>query len=914
MSVVSAVVYYGQQNLDRFNSMAEYWRRAMLPDERERTFFLSAGERHVKFADPDTAEKFRGQCWKLSRPDMMSRNLVERMLGMINKEGIQLHIVCGGEDGPDPLAPLRLLADLRKRVSPVVVTAFFYMMVDDTAASMKAQRLLAEQLENQTGSWTLYLLSRRNEIGALLPRFDMDRALTCEILLHVRGLRSVGQRRVYTLGYKSLNAFDSELTTLREIALREAAREVHDGAIHNVDAWQVLFPGERHWQRFLTISDAWRSRFPRADYTSDEDAWQALVPDSANWKKLPAVDAPEFANTASVKEQIRKYLDRVAAAWLRTPNPSQLDNARILAGLRGKEDVDRVMSSVAEFISANTPEEELTRKIDMFCDLLVEQVYLQLCGMLNGTTFPEAEVLIPVIRALEQMSEDKIPMPRLMEAKLGLGQRILPGIARWEKLFQERCAEAAVQYAAYQRMQLVQRMARVLREKFAGEIRLFLQQLKKSDDFNKAINSLRAHDMDEEALKQKYSGYWDDVKIAVRNRQGTLSWPYGPYAGTSDLHQEADVYSSEAVRALVKCRQKIAADLPLEPGEQEKWIREAESFQSDHLRQRIGKESKDLHEEQSAGYSSSFIKAIREMNPGEHDMDEFLNHYLEGGAKMLCMIHLSHTIPNARNYFVDGALGDGEWVREHYEDVLMVQNDNIERIDLFPVEETLSQLLNMQDNNVFGDEETQETAAGTQMTVPDEADVSDEAWYSDEETADADDRRMPEAAAEAEAEAGTGTQVEKITPEKKGQSVWIHWPVPTDPHCGPARIRVVNNGKSQMVLNDSKADVSDLLEAGRNQVEVLYKGQLFARGVVLARLTPLRYSVRTSQKGTTLQLRVPAGARFVLKDETPRSTVVYPIGRTENGVYEQLKLGSRVSVAEIPAKAETGPRFELIRE
>ena len=916
MAAVSVVIFYGQKNLDRFNGMAEYWRRAMLPEELKRTFFLSATDKHMAIEDAKTAELFREQCRRLKRPDEISSRLIETMLSMVTTEGIQLHVVCGGDDAWDPGAPLRMIARLRSAVKPTVVTPYIYMMAEESVRAQQQQRAFAQALKEQLTGYSFYLLSRKNEVGRLLNRFDMDRALTCEILLRMRGNRQTHQAgaHIYTLGYKSLNAFDGELEMLRRICLRDAALEQHREAIHNVDAWRMLMPSGEEWKRFFHVSDDWRGRYePQKKCDINLEAWHSALPDTVGWEQIPPVDAPDMGNSADVQERVRQYLTAYAKGWVKRCNEQQLENMRILGGMKGQESGSRMMKCVSDFYGANMSDGAIKRKIEIFCDVLVQQFSLQLCGLLNASKYPDG-VVNAVIAALDKLALENVARPSVMDPKVGMIDKVRHGMDGWKKYLQQLAMDASARYHEYRVQTVVVQIASALKDKLRTDALVFLQQLRKSDEFSWAAGQTVGNiNVPEGDLMQKYNGYWTDVSDTLHSRQNIMGWPFGPYAGGNDSARYVAVYSREAVWNMVDYAKKAAADHPVSLMEQEHNLDMAKEHLGEFLRQTVSKESKKLHDEQSVAYSGTFIKALREMNPQESNMDDFLNHYLVGGSRMLCMIHCVKTNMIDRDYFVDNGLENCDWARKHSGDVLAVHNDNIEQVDLYPVQEDLQTLLGLQDNTIFGDAADADENAAELLTESTAAydDDGDEQWRAETQPEPVKAARPVAALSKADGRAESSAQT--ITHQQKGNSEMIHWPAPTDVNCGPATICVSQDRDSRQwqtrtVSGVSSADIADMVAPGVNFVQIRYHGAVHAEGEIHCKLQSRTYAIKLTDKGRVLYFRAPGDSHFVLRDGNVR----YPIGRSEDGTFGPLRIinVNGAAVEEFSAN----PKYQLKRD
>lgn len=922
MSAVSVVIIYGQNNLDRFNMMAEYWRRAMLPEELKKAFFISAADKHLSISDPRTADRFREQCWKLKRPDEISPRLIEKMLSMVSVEGIHLHIICGGDSAWDPMAPLRLIERLRSKVMPVVVTPHIYMMAEESARAQQQQRVCAQALQDKLNGFCLYLLSRRDENGKLLSHFDMGRALTCEILLRMRGARRIhyAGKHIYTLGYKSLNAFDGELEVLRSLALRDAAQEQHREALHNVDAWRMVFPSGAEWKRYFVLSEDWRGRYePQKRCDNNQEAWHSALPETEAWERLGAVEAPDMGNTADVQEKVRTYLTWIASDWVKRCNDMQLENMRVLAGLKGQETSATMMNSVHNFYRANMSDDMLKRRIDVFCTLLVSQFTMRLCETINATKFQDG-VLNAVIAALDKLAAEVLPRPGVMEPKVSVLDKVKHRMDGWKKYLQQLSADANLEYHKYRVQLAVKEIAEELKSRLRTDAVVFLQQLRKSDDFSRATSAVLGEStINEEELKSKYSGYWADVEGTLNSRQNLMGWPFGSYAGTNDSGRGLSVYDRSAVWRMVDYAKQAAAGLPVNGMEQEHNLDAATDHLTEFLREIIAKEGQKLHDEQSVAYSGSFIKTLREMNPLESDMDGFLNRYLEGGSRMLCMIYCSKSPAEECKYFVDRGLARCDWVKNHEEELLSVQNDNIERVDLYKLQEPLTELLKMDANKVFGSEEdldeaTAEMLRRQDVTIDsDDDDDADEQWRMEADNEPEKPERDPGANRGGRVDGTEMSQVKSIIHRQTGAAEMIYWPAPTEVQCGPATICVSDGPDSlnsvRMSVNGvAECDIAGAVRPGRNFVQVRYHGEVYAEAWIRAKLQTRKFAFKMTDKGRMLLFNAPGDSFFVLRDGHVR----YPIGRAEGGLFGPLRLQNADS-ATVEEFAQN-PKYQLKRD
>lgn len=919
MAVVSAVVFYGQQNLDRFTMMADYWRHAMKPEERNKLYILSATDAHARFSDKTAKDLFCAQCRRLKHGDAVSSTLLHEMRkGIDTVAGIQLHIVCGGEQ-QDPQMPLKFAANFRAKVKPINVNVFYYLMAEESPDELSSQRAFARALDQSGQPYTLYLLSAMDIVGGETHAFFRNRALACEILMQMRGQRNK-INKINTLGYVSLHAFDEELSMLRRMALRDAALAQHDDTpIDSRNAWSILFPEGEKWQTFFACSKAWQDILPRAagKKSGGKNAvWMEQLPECNKWETFER-NYPSLDNNNSIRDAIQVYLEKMVTPLIRSFTDDQLENARVLSGIKGRDGIGRVLQTVADLCRANMSERQIREKVDLYSKIMARQACERLCGMFNAATFPEESVLTNVVDILHRMGQSAPAQPTLPEAPLSFVQKVMPGMANWQEYYKKQFNRAAKSARDYYLQLGVQYLARALGDAFDQEVKYFIRSLQAGDFFNRAAKAIIPRDISETELKDKYPPYCQDVDGAMNRRSDKSEWPYGEIDG-SDATGYAAIYSYPLIRELMMLVKKEEDGQEENRGEQERLLELSERHTTQYLVTTINKENRRLQTEQSPEYRTTFIRALLTMKQTESAMDDFLKTYLGDSKKMLFMVHAQNLTMTNRTYFVDSGLESNEWVKKNKDKVMLVGNDNVECIDLYPVAEPLAELLKMNDNTLFGAQEDEDDAgdviAADRDAGWDDDDDDDEGWVDSNDADAAKDALTTSKNQGNQDDVPKAVPCQPVTSKRNGKNYMVYWPVNYQRKSDFAKIVVQPSNKSFTTTNASQEDVTQYLVRGKNIVEVYYDSKLYAKGEVVAKLEQITYRITMKEKGACLQVNLPSDSRFVLREEGRNGHMVYPIRINESGVYEPLQLSSKAYLAEIGYNPTAGTGFEFVKK
>lgn len=382
---------------------------------------------------------------------------------------------------------------------------------------------------------------------------------------------------------------------------------------------------------------------------SNKEAWAALLPGIAPLSNSPS-PASECPN---VLEWLKRQIDQD----IKAPTGSVLSNFRTLTDVAHQTSTDDLFFHAKRFYELNTPissPEDLPaadsceiRRAKAHMDALIEQ----LSRRLNLGNFPMDifdTLLLPCLTSLCKSApkdcSPQYPAASLLDKTLGREQ------------YMTACSEKALEAAHESTVnRLVPQYARAFGQMFSA--------LKDRLAHAASIADLLQQQMPTSYIAHHLIGKYPNYHNNILNTLGTLQPP--PF-------QNIRLY-----------------DAGFSPSEQA--IHEA-----------IDRADRLLLKGMDPDFQKGFINAIRAQFPTPADRDAFLGKYLRNDRVFLPDDLALHA-PSVSTFFCDVQLQGTGWANNNPDQTFFVQNDNVERLDYFPLNNnaryrTLDDFLNPQND------------------------------------------------------------------------------------------------------------------------------------------------------------------------------------------------------------------------
>ena len=483
-NTINAVVLYGKKTCDRLVEILNYWQTILTDHAWDQYLFLCVtspedewsfpGEGEVTPATQELINKQVIRCMhlKLDENDPQSWSMPQRFLIELQyrlKIGdVMVHCVC---DDLRTSPPVQALVSITNSASRFLeeghVTTLYYIMLRGSFDARQKQREFAAAIHEKQPRAVVYLLSRIANDGSRLHKFELWRAIMCEILVASNGRRSYISPFVYSLGYTSLNANDQEFSSLRRHTVAELLRQHYESSLSDADAWNILLLNNH--------------QFP---YESSPYAITSLV---------------------------SAWVESIASKYIIQPSARELNNLRILADINKPEKVSGLQDIIKKFFEANITS-RTDRLLRNHAEKHFDEVLVQLRNHINAKEFPAALIkhVTEALNTLENSASNympaTLPKKRLLEATdeylTKCGQLVAANIRQYYLVIASR------KLAKYLLLGL-------------DRVNNALVQMKNHDTFDRAVQNYRLPSTEENRLTTKYPHYEQAITSTVHD--GSLS-------------------------------------------------------------------------------------------------------------------------------------------------------------------------------------------------------------------------------------------------------------------------------------------------------------------------------------------------------------------------------------------------------
>lgn len=378
------------------------------------------------------------------------------------------------------------------------------------------------------------------------------------------------------------------------------------------------------------------------------------------WELLTNDHTPPLSyDPHTMLDAVRRWLDKIASQSLGKLSQETMTNLRILSGLQRPEDISRVLKTIKDFYKYNQQSVIQGNAAAAIMQYL-QSVCPRLAAMPNVAQFPQSFLGI-FISCLETISKER-PAPAL---PFYPRKRLLQPAGDY---LNECCMAADNAARADSAAAIVSSLSAGLIAPYK-KILVFVQNISTMRELKKALEK-RLPDAGEIAgLENKYQKYSQALQNAVNGKSSYLF-------GEEWLKNAGALYSGSGKVIPASIDNLLASGEEL------------------------------LRSSLSEGFNTTFITALSNECDTENTMNSFLDRYLINNRRMFFYIFDTGALQDSR-HFIDDNLRDTPWAQGHKDNSVIINNDNIERLDLFKLSLGLSDYLNPDrnttDNRYFGD-------------------------------------------------------------------------------------------------------------------------------------------------------------------------------------------------------------------
>lgn len=368
---------------------------------------------------------------------------------------------------------------------------------------------------------------------------------------------------------------------------------------------------------------------------SPAEAWQDLLGDNA----------PYTDNAADALETVRRWLLSRIHQDLPSTTPAQINNFRILSGALQQQEPDQLFETAQRFFTLNLQgQSSLTQdgNAQQFASArqYMSALLLRLSARPNLAHFPFIALnrLLSSLKTLcsyryvaSAPSYPKKPRLSFMKSPAYMLQCTqIAEDAALHKLEESRISTYAQAY---------------------GQMFLHVQEMLKAVvPLSAVLDNLSISASTYAQLQQKYPAYDDNIRSCINLSHSSLLRDMRPYAPAALTPHPADI-SSALDRAVAT-----------------------------------------VHANMSPGFNSSFINAINHEFATSEDLAGFFSRYLDNQRRMFRNIH--ETVdPPVVTIYANHMLSALNWEHIPHANLFLVSNDNVERLDYFPLKRHLADYL-----------------------------------------------------------------------------------------------------------------------------------------------------------------------------------------------------------------------------
>lgn len=566
-----------------------------------------------------------------------------------------------------------------------------------------------------------------------------------------------------------------------------------------------------------------------------EEAWETLTGRSMS-----------TYSQAGLRTALVNWLNDLSSGEIRLPSPEELRTARVFACLYDR-DTTEIRQAVERFYLLNTgTQEQMRRQAQQLVQKLETAMLSRLSMRLNAASFP-LDLLENVLDELRAMVEEGVH-PSAVTLP---GRPAMPWAHR--KYIDESCA-------AFEKAREEETCRR-----FALEIATALiPRLEALPTF--VENAARIRD----ALI-KLCPDMGEVN-ALRNKYPKFSASLDEAASALSL-QIADALENRAKPAFLTSREG-------KPRE-----KELLGLRDELMRM--------MEKDMPMAFQGSFWQALALECEGNGQLERFFDRFLTPGVRLFRSISDSPKQPDSV-YLADTSFKDNPWVRDQTS-VMLAHNDNIERIDLYLLTQSLQSYIQDQTSNYFCAMDS--FSGGGFTTLGSAASV----FEAPEGSADEQPAAEPPCPASGQSH---GLKVLRCA----GGRYVLSWDWKRDEAAAllslsqggrPLGKRVVTSAEYYSPVGNAAlgVDITESLSAmGPIQVRISYDGALYAQATVSGRQLPVVFSHTMDRKGRlvyTLEGEPESIRKVVMRGFSNGRDVYYPVYAATNqqsftGVQSQL--------------------------
>lgn len=498
---VNLIVLYGQQALQKCDELLTHWQAILQETDWQKFIFIVVGEAFPALS-PEHHQKLldSGSMFALSSCEENIDPIIDEIRKRMEPgTSIQVQCFCTDLAQHHPsVETLRSLLDrLATRLYPLTPSCILYLVLRSMPNVQSAQSAFAKAVCKPND--IVYLVSDIDNAFAGVPEASLLRALYGELLANSANLRVLPRNQLFSLGYATLNANDSELADIKCHLLSEWFQKQTNLVFSKKELWCVL--------------------------TQCKDG---------SW--------PDIRFQESVEDWLQRSLEQDLKTCL--PNEAALKNARILASIedRSPEELHELTRTFYE-LNLGT-DEQLHNRMQGRANKLYSLICARLSRKLNVNCVPKS-ALSEFTDALLSISQDPLPLPSVdfLPKK--------PLESRYAYALRCRMNMEAKKETWCQKKLLVT-LAKALYTKFE-ELSPFFRNAQ-------SLTSLvRAHCLTPDKaglLSIKYPSFTEKIRVAITSLPPFASTP-------EPLLDEFGQPSSTAWNALMNsCSLKITEDLP----------------------------------------------------------------------------------------------------------------------------------------------------------------------------------------------------------------------------------------------------------------------------------------------------------------------------------------------------------------
>ncbi len=641
---------------------------------------------------------------------------------------------------------------------------------------------------------------------------------------------------------------------------QESIPQLYTYLLGNVDEAQSSISMDTVWRavygEILANSAKYRSFFQRGCYSigystlnaNDKELYNIRKTQLVKWL-LPEVCVPISAadawkilsQTAAVWKDERNFVGQWMLSIVKRetplPDDSARKNNRILSGVyqRDAEDIPGIIRRFYELNGGKHSHHAST--LQAYCRAHKDRVLEHLCATANASSFPIAflDTLQSHLESIQSMkyaaSEPIFQRRGLLESKTA---------------YCDQCCKAYEDYYAG--------LAELnLCKAYAAELLIVLETVRafiqSASAVSSAISPMGLKPADEQQLKDKYPRYYGECNnLILFSSAGMIQLgtprPYYHPSGAPNIDEWAAVLEE----GVAKMKQLLPT-----------------------------------------GFRGTFCDAVSMEYDTAEGLQNFLGKYLGGSRRMLFNIHdAAHATQPL--YYADSAFAGNPWfARLSAQSVVISKNDNVERIDFYPLTQSLEHLLQDQDS-VYFSVSPQNDYRGYSSFRPlfSANDIEETAPHLLV-------AELPPAHMDMPAPVFPTHNIE-IVWNNQGKYVLV-WDWPLDAQHATVMLFDENDRKQILAptVEDyytalgncpQGIDITSYLAPGRVRVEIYYNRALYAKKDLVGRQTEVFYHIRPKEKGTC-ELAVKGAPlhvrQAVLYTVSPHgAAIIYPLYVPEN--------------------------------